>query len=88
MKVLILYRPYSEHGRATEEFARDFQIRNHGVRIEAQNIDSRDGGATASLYDVTSYPAVLVIEQDGTLARCWMGETLPLIDEVASYARA
>lgn len=86
MKVLILYRPMSEHGRVTEEFIRDFQIRNHGIQIETQSIDTRDGSATASLYDVIRYPAILVTEQDGRLVHCWMGEELPLMDEVASYA--
>lgn len=88
MKVLVLYRPNSEHGRVVEEFVHNFQSRLQGYRIEVLNIDSRDGSATASLYDVMQYPAILVLQNDGYLHKMWIGEQIPLIDEVAGYARA
>ncbi|MDB5170962.1 MAG: hypothetical protein JWO35_656 [Candidatus Saccharibacteria bacterium] len=87
MKVLILYRPHSEHGRTVEEYVHEFQTRNQGYRLEVIDVDTRDGSATASLYDVLQYPAILVTQDDGYLQRCWLGDTLPLMDEVASYAR-
>lgn len=87
MKVLVLYRPNSEHGRIVEEFIHDFQRRHQDERLEVLNIDSRDGSATASLYDVMQYPAILVLANDGIIQRCWVGESLPLMDEVVSYAR-
>ena len=88
MKVLVLYRPNSEHGRIVEEFIHDFQARHQDEHLEALNIDTRDGSATASLYDVVRYPAVLVVQADGYLQKLWQGEQLPLMDEVASYAHA
>lgn len=88
MKVLVLYRPNSEHGRRVEEFIHDFQRRHQGERLEVLNIDSRDGSATASLYDVMQYPAILVLQTDGYPQKVWQGEQLPLMDEVASYAHA
>jgi hypothetical protein len=91
MKVLVLYRPQSEHGRVVEEFIRDLQQRiSSNARLEVLNIDSRDGSATASLYDVMRYPAVLVLQNDGYLHKFWQGndEVPPLLDEVAGYARA
>lgn len=87
MKVLILYRPYSEHGRRVEEFVHEFKSRNNAERVELVNIDSRDGSATASLYDIVEYPAVMVLQFDGAAQKIWTGDSLPLIDEVASYAR-
>lgn len=87
MKVLVLYRPNSEHGRVVEEFIHDFQRRYQGERLEVLNIDTRDGSAMATLYDVVSYPAVLVVANDGIIQRCWMGDSLPLMEEVFSYAR-
>jgi hypothetical protein len=87
MKVLVLYRPNSEHGRIVEEFIHDFQRRHPSERLEVLNIDSRDGSAMASLYDIMSYPAVLVVQDDGYVQRSWEGDSLPLMDEVASYAR-
>lgn len=87
MKVLIVYRPNSEHGRVTEEFVHDFQRSHPEQKVDAVNIDSRDGSATASLYDVMQYPAIMVLQNDGQLLKSWEGETFPRMDEVASYAR-
>lgn len=87
MRVLVLYRPNSGHGRLVEEFVHDFQSRHNSDKIELLNIDTREGSATATLYDVVQYPAVLVLQADGSLQRSWIGETLPLIDEVVAYAR-
>lgn len=88
MKVLILYRPDSEHGRSVEEFIHDFQRQHGSHHLEILNIDSRDGIATASLYDIMQYPAILVIQNDGMIQKIWEGDALPLMDEVASYANA
>jgi hypothetical protein len=87
MKVLVVYRPNSEHGRLVEEFIRNFRARHDPERLEVLDIDTREGSAMATLYDVMQYPAVLVVQLDGSLQRSWEGETLPLIDEVVSYVR-
>lgn len=88
MKVLVLYRPNSEHARIVEEFIHDFQHRNPSYGIEAQSVDTRDGAASASLYDIMEYPALLALRNDGYIQIAWQGIPLPLIDEVAAYARA
>lgn len=87
MKVLILYRPNSEHGRLVEEFIHDYQRRHQSDRVEALSIDTREGSATATLYDVMQYPAILVVQADGYVQKVWQGESLPMMDEVASYAQ-
>ena len=87
MKVLVLYRPQSEHSRLVEEYIRDFNYRHPDIKLDTVNIDTRDGAAMASLYDVVQYPALIVVTSDGVIQRCWMGDLLPLIDEVVSYAR-
>ena len=88
MKILILYRPESEHARRIEEFVHDFQRRHGAHHLEVLNIDSRDGIATATLYDIVDYPAILVLQNDGAVQKTWEGDQLPLMDEVASYASA
>lgn len=88
MKVLVLYRPQSEHGRTVEEFIHDFQRRHGNHHLEILNVDSRDGIATATLYDVVEYPAILVIQDDGMIQKSWAGDSLPLMDELAAYASA
>ena len=42
----------------------------------------------AQLYDIVQYPALLVIDDKGGLAKYWQGDTLPLMDEVSGYLRA
>src|SRR5262245_21788655 len=87
MKVLILYRPNSEYSRSVEEFIRDFKYQHEGDadKINVIDIDSRDGSATASLYDIMQNPAILALRDDGSLVKSWIGNQLPLMDEVAGY---
>lgn len=87
MKVLVLYRPNSEHGRVIEAFIRDFRYQHaaNADKLDVVNIDTRDGVATASLYDVLQYPAILILADDGSLIKSWEGNALPLMDEVAGY---
>lgn len=88
MRLLVLYRPNSEHGRQIEEFIHDYQSRYDYGHVEVQNVDSREGIATASLYDVMEYPAILALEPDGIAQKVWQGTSLPLMEEVASYVSA
>ncbi len=85
MKVVVVYRSNSEHARKTEEFIHEFSRRYPAHKVEVLNVDGREGDAMASLYDVTRYPAILVLRDDGTMSMMWQGEALPLIDEVAGY---
>lgn len=87
MKVLVLYRPDSDHGRIVEEFIHDFQSRHPNERLEVLSLDTREGSAMASLYDIIDYPAILVTQVDGSLQHSWEGSVLPMLDEVAAYAR-
>jgi len=87
MKVVVIYRPNSDHGRLTEEFIHDFQRLHPDQKVETLNVDSRDGSATATLYDVVQYPTILVLQTDGQIEKSWAGEILPRIDEVIGYAR-
>lgn len=70
-----------------EDFIREYQHR-HGNHMEVLNIDTREGSATATLYDVVQYPAILILQTDGYVQKIWQGDSLPLMDEVAAYARA
>jgi hypothetical protein len=42
---------------------RDFKTRNPGLKVEVLSIDTREGDATATLYDVVAYPAILALQQ-------------------------
>ena len=85
MKVVILYRPNSDHASKVEAFIRDFKYRNEASHIDALDADSREGLAIASLYDIMSYPAIIALRDDGSVLKYWDGGVLPLMDEVAYY---
>ena len=87
MKLVVMYRPESEFSRAVETFVGDFKRRHEGVgrRIEVINVDSREGMANMSLYDIMEQPALMVLSDDGQALKIWTGSVLPLMDEVAAY---
>ncbi|MEK7153796.1 MAG: hypothetical protein AAB834_07640 [Patescibacteria group bacterium] len=86
MKVLILYRPNSEHATAVESFVRDFQHQHDlGNKVELLSVNTRDGASMATLYDIWTFPTIVAVADDGHLLNAWQGEPLPLMDEVAGY---
>ena len=90
MRILVLYKPNSEHGRIVEDFIRDFKHRSEGsnIRMEILNAEGREGSAMASIYDVFVFPSIMVLQDDGSIHKTWEGTSLPLIDDVKSYALA
>lgn len=88
MKVVILYRPNSEHASEVEAYVRDFQRQfvEAGQKIEMVSMDSREGVAQASLYDIMQFPAILAVANDGSILNAWIGMPLPLMNDIAGYA--
>lgn len=85
MKVVVLYRPQSEHGTMVEQYARDFLHRTSRA-LELLDVDSKEGVRLAELYDIVSYPTVVALDNGGQLVSSWRAtETMPLIDEVSAY---
>jgi len=88
MKLLVLYRPDSEHASRTESFLREFSQRYPDInRIDVLDLNTRDGAATASIYDVMQYPALIAATDDGIAQQVWQGDMLPLMSDVSSYFR-
>ncbi len=89
MKVLVLYRPQSEHARNTETFLHDLQ-KQHDVdqsKLRVVDADSREGIELARLYDVMALPSIVATDNDGAYVYSWTGEDLPLMRDVAAYFR-
>lgn len=87
MRVVVLYRPNSEHSRWVEAFAQDLE-KQFQASIDLLSLDTREGVSTASLYDVVQHPAVLVLGNDGQLVRDWQGNTWPLMSEITYYSKS
>lgn len=86
MKFIVVYRPESEHATDVETFLHDFQPHiPAGVKTETISLNTREGAATAALYDIVQYPAILIATDDGIPLQIWSGPMLPLMNEVASY---
>lgn len=85
MKLVVLYRPISEHATMTETFLRDFGRQNPDVTVETVDVDSREGIGMVEAYDVMQYPVFVAAKEDGAPLYIWQGGTLPLMNEVASY---
>jgi hypothetical protein len=85
VKIVILYRPNSEHARDVESFIQEYRNRHSNGRLEVLDVDSRDSSAFASLYDIMQYPSILALANDGSVQHSWEGGTLPLMNEIAYY---
>jgi len=83
MRAIVLYHPRSEHGGQVEDYKRDFKIIKN-KELELLSLETVAGAEMAKLYDVTSYQAVLVMAQDGSLQKIWPGG-LPLMNELDAY---
>lgn len=84
MKVVVLYRSQSEHERMVLDFERDYESLT-GRSLTLYDLNTRDGAAMASLYDVVNYPAVLALADNGQLLQIWQGEVLPMMNEIIYY---
>ena len=85
MKVVVVYRSDSEHGRPVESFLRDF-ARQTGKVLETLDPDSSEGIGFCRSYDIVEYPSLIAISDDGQLQNLWRGIPLPTISEVSYYA--
>lgn len=85
MKIILLYRPQSEHARMVEDYVREFERREGSRQIELIDYDSRTGTDIAQLYGVVDQPAILALADGSQLLQMWVGPNLPLMDDIAAY---
>ena len=84
MRVVVLYHPKSDHEGKVLDFKADFK-RLKDKDLELLSLETTQGAETAKLYDITSYPAVLALANDGQLLRGWQGGQLPMMNELEYY---
>ena len=86
MRIVVVYKDYSNHGREVREYIEDFE-RQTCLKIDVMDPDSGRNEFFLRAYDVVEYPTILAITDEGRLLQQWRGKPLPLFDEVAYYAR-
>jgi hypothetical protein len=84
MKLLVLYRPQSEHARAVDNFVREMQTRST-QEVELVDVDSQEGIRKVELYDAMQYPTVLATTDEGHMQKMWPGTPLPLVNDVVGF---
>lgn len=88
MRVVMLYRPGSEHARRTEEYIAEFERFHPDEPLEAIDIDSVEGTNLAQIYGILEHPTVLAIKDDGQMQQIWPGiDKIPLMNDLAYYAQ-
>lgn len=87
MRVVVVYRDASDHGRPVIEFLREY-TRRTGRQLSTLSPDTADGMNFARLYDIVEYPSVVAVNNNGELLQLWRGLPLPLINEVSYYDEA
>jgi len=85
MRMVFLYRFQSEYSTEVENFCREVERRYPNFKAEKLDIDTKEGDQLATTYDITSYPTILALKDDGQLIQMWVGMPLPTIDEIVSY---
>ena len=86
MRIVVVYKDASDHGREVREYIDDFE-RQTGLKIEQINPNDGRNQFFLQAYDIVEYPTILAIADDGRLLQMWRGRPLPLTNEVAYYAR-
>lgn len=86
MKVVVVYKPDSEHARVVTDWLRDFE-RQTGKKLEEIDPESRSGASLCRAYDIVEYPTLLAVDDNGQMQNMWRGTMLPTISEVSYYAQ-
>jgi hypothetical protein len=82
MKLIILYRPNSEHATLVESFSERILNALPNASIENIDVDSPEGIAKLEVYGIMQFPAVLIVADNGSLVDIWLGDALPSVDQV------
>ncbi|UTX51221.1 hypothetical protein KI440_03365 [Candidatus Saccharibacteria bacterium TM7i] len=85
MRVVVVYKEFSEQARAVEEFLRFFTSVT-GRELETLEPETREGIGFCTTYDIMQYPTVIALSDDGQVQNKWEGLPLPTVDEVSFYA--
>lgn len=84
MRVVCVWKEASEAAREVREWMREFEMRT-GMQVEALDPETREGENFCRAHDVTMYPTLLVVDNDGRVAQEWRGTPMPMMDAVTAY---
>ena len=85
MRIVIVYKEFSDHARECEEWIHEFEKRTT-AELEKLDPESPDGESFCTARGIMEYPAIVITDTDGKTYETWTGSPLPVIDEVVAYA--
>lgn len=84
MRIVIIYKQFSDHARECEEWIHEFEKRTNKT-LEILDPESPEGEIFCTAREIMQYPAIIVTDTDGKTYETWTGSPLPVIDEVTAY---
>lgn len=84
MRIVVVYREFSDHAREVEEWVREFEHRT-GTSVEVLSPDTPDGELFCASRDILEFPVIAAVDTEGKTYGIWRGTPLPVIDEVIGY---
>ena len=84
MKVVMLYRPNTEHERQALDYIRDFAMQT-GKKLPTLDPDSPEGVDICRLYDIMQFPAILATDDEGHVQNLWTNYHMPTFSELSYY---
>lgn len=88
MRMLMLYRPNSEHAGEAEDYVHEYLTRHPQASLGLVDADSPAGVDMARLHGITNFPAILALRDDGAFLQLWQDEHLPLMNELDFYQQS
>lgn len=78
-----MYKERSEHARDVATFVEMMRRQYPDKKAELLDVETREGAAVASMYDIMQYPAVMITAYDGSVHFLQQGKPMPRVGEVA-----
>jgi len=85
MKIVVVYKEFSDHGREVREWISELKTRAEGLEIEMLNPETKEGEGFCQAYGILDYPSVVVAGEEGKAYFSSVGKPLPTFNEVLSY---
>lgn len=82
MKLLVFYRQKDGVDSEYDDFMKS--LSKLSAPYEQINPDSRDGSDRAEIYEVVSYPTIMLVDDDGRPLAIWR-DSLPSVDQINTY---
>lgn len=84
MRVVCISKPRQDYSSAVYEWLGNIERLLH-KEVEVIDPDTKDGAHFAATYDITLYPTVLALDNNGSVIESWRGLPLPPLNSVHFY---